>query len=77
MLKIKLVPTGKRNFRQYRIVVQEDREKLTGNIIEHLGSFNPHQVSDPLVINKDSYLSWVKKGAQPTKTVLSLVNKAK
>lgn len=77
MLRIKLVPTGKRNFRQYRLVVQEDREKLTGNIVEHLGSFNPHQATNPLIIDKDSYLSWIKKGAQPTKTVLSIVNKAK
>ena len=77
MLRIKLVPTGKRNNRQYRVVVQEDREKLTGNIIEHLGNFDPHQTTNPLVIKKELYLSWVKKGAQPTKTVMSLVNKAR
>jgi small subunit ribosomal protein S16 len=77
MLRIKLVPTGKRNFKQYRIVVQEDREKLTGNIVEHLGSFNPHVPTENLIIDKISYESWIKKGAQPTKTVKSLVNKVK
>lgn len=73
MLKVKLVPTGKRNFRQYRIVVAEDREKLTGNIIDHLGNFNPH--TDSLKIDLPLYQAWLAKGAQPTQTVKSLVAK--
>lgn len=75
MLKVKLTPTGKRNFRQYRIVVAEDREKLTGNIIEQLGSFNPH--ADSLKIDLPLYQAWLAKGAQPTRTVKSLVAKHK
>jgi len=77
MLKIKLTPTGKRNLRQYRIVVAEDREKLTGNIIQHLGSYNPHAKSDQVKIDKELYQSWIKKGAQPTLTVKNLVSKTK
>lgn len=76
MLKIKLVPTGKRNLHQYRVVVSLDREKLTGNIVEHLGSFDPH-VANSLKIDKDLYQSWLKKGAQPTQTIKSLVAKLK
>lgn len=77
MLKIKLTPVGKINHRQYRVVVAEDREKLTGNNIELLGSYNPHAVGDQLKIDRDLYQSWLKKGAQPTQTVKSLVAKLK
>ena len=77
MLKIKLTPVGKINHRQYRVVVAEDREKLTGNIIELLGSYNPHATADQFKIDRALYQSWLKKGAQPTQTVKSLVAKIK
>ena len=77
MLKIKLTPVGKINHRQYRVVVAEDREKLTGNIIELLGTYNPHATADQFKIQKDLYQSWLAKGAQPTQTVKSLVAKIK
>ena len=72
MLKIKLTPTGKRNHRQHRIVVAEDREKLTGNITEHLGHFDPHAKADQVKLNRDLYQSWLGKGAQPTQTIRAL-----
>lgn len=77
MLKIKLTPTGKRNHRQYRIVVANDREKLTGNIIEHLGHFDPHAPADQLKIDRDLYQTWLDKGAQPTQTVKALLARQK
>ncbi len=77
MLRIKLTPVGKINHRQYRIVVAPDREKLTGNIVEQLGTFNPHAAADQFKIDRDLYQSWLKKGAQPTQTVKSLVAKLK
>lgn len=77
MLKIKLTPVGKINHRQYRVVVAEDREKLTGNIIEQLGTYNPHAAADQFKIQKDLYQSWLAKGAQPTQTIKSLVAKIK
>lgn len=77
MLRIKLTPVGKINHRQYRVVVAEGREKLTGNIIELLGSYNPHGQGDQLKINQTLYQSWLAKGAQPTQTVKGLVVKLK
>lgn len=68
---------GKINHRQYRIVVAADREKLTGNIIQLLGSYNPHATADQLKIDQVLYQSWLAKGAQPTPTVKSLVAKLK
>lgn len=73
MLKIKLQPTGKRHQRYYRIVVAEDRSKLSGEVIDTIGSYNPHDPKNLLEINKESYQSWLNKGAQPTDTIRKLV----
>ena len=73
MLKIKLVRTGKRNQPSYRIVVAEAKSKLQGKYLELLGHYDPLQNPHLVRINKEKYLSWIKKGAQPTKRVSSLI----
>lgn len=75
MLKIKLQPTGKRHQKYYRIVVAEDKSKLTGTVVAQLGSYNPHDLENKLVVNQADYQSWVSKGAQPTATVRKLFEK--
>jgi len=76
MLKIKLQPTGKRHQKYYRVVVAEDRSKLTGSTVDNLGTYNPHLTPEKkLSINKENYQSWVNKGAQPTPTVRKLAEK--
>lgn len=77
MLKIKLLPTGKKHQRQYRVVVAHDKSKLTGKYIELLGTYNPLSDKDRFTINKDLYQSWLTKGAQPSTTIKSLVAKSK
>jgi small subunit ribosomal protein S16 len=47
MLKIKLQPTGKRHQRFYRIVVAEGKSKLSGKVIDTLGTYNPHDHGSP------------------------------
>lgn len=73
MLKIKLQPNGKRHQRHYRIVVAEGKSKLSGKVIDTIGSYNPHDTENKISINKDSYESWLNKGAQPTDTIKNLV----
>ncbi|MFZ3069390.1 MAG: 30S ribosomal protein S16 [Microgenomates group bacterium] len=75
MLKIKLQPTGKRHQRFYRIVVAEGKSKLSGKVIDTLGTYNPHDVENKVEINKENYQLWLNKGAQPTDTIRKLVNK--
>ena len=75
MLKIKLQPTGKRQQKYYRVVVAEDRSKLTGTVVDSLGTYDPKLTENKLSINKENYQSWVKKGAQPTPTVRKLAEK--
>lgn len=73
MLKIKLQPTGKRHQRFYRIVVAEGKSKLSGKVIDTLGTYNPHDVDNKIEINKENYQLWLNKGAQPTDTIRKLV----
>jgi small subunit ribosomal protein S16 len=75
MLKIKLQPTGKRHQRSYRIVVAEGKSKLSGKVIDSIGSYNPHDPENKIQINKENYQSWLAKGAQPTDTIRKLFNK--
>ena len=79
MLKIKLARTGKRNERHYRIVVAENKSKLTGEAIALLGHFHPLRPKDSkdrFVLDKALYESWVKKGAQPTDIIRNLAKNA-
>ncbi len=73
MLKIKLQPTGKKHQRSYRIVVADGKSKLSGTVLDTLGTYNPHETENKITINKDSYESWLNKGAQPTDTIRKLI----
>jgi small subunit ribosomal protein S16 len=72
MLKIKLTRTGKRNQPSYRVIVAEARSKNNGKFVDWLGFYNPLTKPKTLKINRQSYLKWVAKGAQPTLTVKRL-----
>jgi small subunit ribosomal protein S16 len=72
MLKIKLSPVGKKNHPDYRIVVAEDRSKLTGNNLAIIGHYNP--ISGEVKLDKNQVELWVSKGAQTTARVKKLYN---
>lgn len=73
MLKIKLQPTGKKHQVSYRIVVAKDKSKLSGKVLDSLGTYNPHETENKIIIDKESYQSWLNKGAQPTETLRKLI----
>lgn len=77
MLKIKLSRTGRKNLASYRLVVAEKRSKMKGRVVDSLGSYNPHDPENKLIIDQQKYADWLKKGAQPTDTVRLLVTKQK
>ena len=73
MLKIKLARFGKKHQPHYRIVVNEARDKRDGKYVAAIGQYAPTQEPKILVVNLEEYKAWLKKGAQPTETVASLV----
>lgn len=72
MIKIKLLPRGKKHQITYRIVVAEDRSKSDGKFIADLGFYTPQ--TKTLEINKESFAQWQKNGAQVTEGVDKLLN---
>lgn len=64
MLRIKLAPFGKKHERHYRIVVAEDRSKISGKTDVVLGHYHP--LTKELTFDQELYKQWLKKGAQPT-----------
>jgi len=46
-----------------------------GKFVEIVGNYNPTDLNQPLVVQKDRVEYWISKGAQPTNTVAKLLNK--
>jgi small subunit ribosomal protein S16 len=61
----------------YRVVVSDSRRTPTGNFIETIGTYEPGK--DPVHFSVDVARAdeWIKKGARPSETVKSLIEKAR
>ena len=75
MLVIRLSRKGRRNLPMYRITVAENSMPTDGKFVEIVGNYNPTDLNQPLVIQKDRVEYWISKGAKPTNTVAKLLNK--
>ncbi len=75
MLMIKLKKVGRKNQRTFRVIVQEDREKLDGKNAEDLGWFNPH--ANQFKVNRVRADYWILNGAKPTDSAAKLLERVK
>lgn len=75
MLAIKLSQVGKTNKKMFRLVISEKSRDPYGDVLENLGSYNPH--SKELKVKTERVKHWLSKGAQMTATVnnILVVNK--
>jgi small subunit ribosomal protein S16 len=71
MLAIKLSKTGKTNKKMFRLVISEKSRDPYGDVLEILGSYNPH--SKELATKTDRIKYWLSKGAQMTDSVNNLL----
>ena len=75
MLRIRLTRRGAKKDPHYRVVVAEKASPRDGRFVEIVGYYNP--ALDPVRLNLDldrvDY--WVKSGAQPSKTVKTLIRR--
>jgi small subunit ribosomal protein S16 len=71
MLKIRLQRTGKRGQAYFRVVVLEHTKKPKGEVLELLGSYNPHEKE--FKVDKEKVDIWMAKGAQISPTVNNLM----
>ncbi len=71
MLAIKLSQKGKTNKRMFRLVISEKSRDPYGDVLEVLGSYNPH--TKELAAKGDRINYWISKGAQMTPSVNNLL----
>ncbi|MFN3821569.1 MAG: 30S ribosomal protein S16 [bacterium] len=74
-VKIRLTRMGRKKRPYYRIVAVDSRKKRDGAFIEWLGYYHPLNHPPTVVIDADKTLRWLRCGAQPTETVISLLRK--
>ena len=77
MVKIRLTRAGAKKRPYYRIVAIDDRRQRDGRPLEFLGTYDPKTEPEHVVIRSEAVDAWVKKGAQLSPTVKSLMRRAR
>lgn len=75
MVKIRIQRAGKTNRPFYRIVAAHSTRKRDGDFIEKLGTYNSLAKPATVELNESKIIQWLKKGAQPTETVKSILRR--
>lgn len=75
-VKIRMRRMGAKRKPFYRIVVADSRAPRDGRFIEEVGYYNPVSQPKELKLDEDKIFEWLKKGAQPSETVRSLLSGA-
>ena len=75
-VKIHMRRMGAKRKPFYRIVVADSRAPRDGRFIEEVGYYNPVSQPKELKLDEDKIFEWLKKGAQPSDTVRSLLSGA-
>ena len=73
-VKIRLQRHGKKANAFFHIVIADGRAPRDGKFIEKIGTYNPTTNPASIVLDTDSALSWLDKGAQPTDTCRSILS---
>ena len=75
-VKIRLKKFGAKARPFYRIVVMDSRSARDSVTIEEIGLFHPIELEDKQIrIDEERAKYWLSKGAQPSDTVRSILNK--
>jgi small subunit ribosomal protein S16 len=77
MVKIRLTRAGARSRPFYRIVAIDERRQTGGRALEQLGTYDPKVSPERLVVRSEALDAWVKKGAQVSPTVKSLLRRSR
>jgi small subunit ribosomal protein S16 len=74
-VSIRLRRTGRKKRPFYRVVVAHKSNPMPGKFIDDLGYYDPMGESAEVSINEEKALMWLERGAEPTRTVRSLLSK--
>lgn len=76
MIKLRLMRFGAKKKPSYRIVAIDSRRARQSKALDILGYYNPRTEPLEFKIDLTKVDYWLKKGAQPSETVDSLINRA-
>jgi small subunit ribosomal protein S16 len=71
MIRLRRAGSKKRPF--FRVVVTDSRAARDSSFVEILGHYNPRTKPAVVVIDRERVDYWVKKGAQPSDSVRTLM----
>ncbi|HTY37807.1 MAG TPA: 30S ribosomal protein S16 [Bacteroidota bacterium] len=75
MVKLRLRRAGKKKHPIYKIVAADIRSPRDGRFIESIGQYDPNINPILLSVKDERVFYWLRKGAQPTDTVRSLLQR--
>ncbi len=75
MVKIRLRREGKKKYPVYKFVATDIRKPRNGGYLEALGQYNPNTNPVTIALKESRVEYWLRKGAQPTFTVRSLLRR--
>jgi len=75
MLKLRLTRMGSKQGPVYRIAAMEALSKRDGKAVAYLGNYFPLEDSK-VVLKEEEIVKFLMNGAQPTRTVKSILDKA-
>lgn len=75
MVKLRLRRIGKKKQPMYKVVVANSQAARDGKFIESIGVYQPLENPMIITVNEDRLYAWLKRGAEPTDTVRSLLQR--
>jgi len=76
MIKLRLMRFGAKKKPSYRIVAIDSRRARQSKTLDTLGYYNPRTEPLEFRIDLEKVNYWLNKGAKPSETVNSLINRA-
>ncbi len=76
-VSIRLTRRGNKKRPFYRIVVADKEAPRDGRFLEVVGTYNPLVDPPAVTLEKEKIQGWIDKGAIPSATVKSILEKAK
>ena len=76
-VKVRLQRFGAKKRPYYRIVVADSHSPRDGKFLEQVGTYDPSRNPVVLDLQLERVDAWIAKGAQPSDTVRTLINRLK
>ncbi len=73
---LRLTRAGRHKLPFYRLVAADSRMPRDGRFLEVLGTYDPLKNPPVAALKEDRVLDWLKKGAQPSLTVRTVLRRA-